>query len=114
MYIDGFVTPVPKVNKEKYIEHLKKAWPFMKEFGVSRMVETWQDDVPRGKKTDFFRAVDANEDEAVLFSWFEWPSKEIRDEGIKKMMADPRMEEFDMPFDGTRMIFGGFEPIFES
>lgn len=113
MYIDGFVTAVPKANKEKYIVHLKEASEFIKDYGVTRMVEAWQDDVPKGKVTDFYGAVQAKEDEAVLFSWFEWPSKEARDEGMKKMMEDKRMENMEMPFDGTRMIFGGFSPIFD-
>ena len=77
------------------------------------MVETWQDDVSKGKITDFFKAVEAKEDEAVLFSWFEWPSKEARDAGVKKMMEDERMHHLEMPFDGSRMIFGGFEAIFD-
>lgn len=113
MYIDGFVTPVPKENKEAYLKHLKEAAELIKEFGVTRMVEAWGDDVPEGKVTDFFRAVDAKEGEAVLFSWFEWPSKEVRDQGMQKMMNDERMKNIEMPFDGKRLIFGGFSPIFD-
>lgn len=113
MYIDGFVTPVPKSNKEAYIAHLKEAAELIKEYGVTRMVECWQDDVPAGKQTDFFRAVEAKEDEAVLFSWFEWPSKEVRDAGMKRMMEDERIKRLDMPFDGKRVIYGGFRPIFD-
>lgn len=113
MYIDGFVTPVPKANKEKYIAHLKEAAPLIKECGVKRMIECWGDDLPNGKINDFFTAVKASSDEAVLFSWFEWESKEARDFGVKKMMSDERFEKLEMPFDGSRMIFGGFTPIFD-
>ena len=113
MYIDGFVTPVPKKNKELYIKHLKEAAELIKECGVTRMVEAWEDEVPQGKMTDFYGAVKAKEDEAVLFSWFEWPSKEARDKGMKKMMEDERMEKLEMPFDGKRMIYGGFSTIFD-
>jgi uncharacterized protein YbaA (DUF1428 family) len=79
-----------------------------------RLVECWQDDVPKGKWTDFFRAVKAKRNESIVFAWMEWPDKKTRDAGHKKMQADPRMALFkDMPFDGKRMIFGGFKPIVE-
>lgn len=113
MYIDGFVTPVPKENKQKYLEHLELAAQVFKEFGATRLMEAWEDDVPKGEQTDFFRAVNASAEEAVLFSWIEWPSKEVRDEGMKKMFADERMKQMDMPFNGKKMIFGGFRPIFD-
>lgn len=113
MYVEGFVTPVPKANKEIYIKHVQDAAELFKDIGVSRMVECWNDDVNEGKVTDFFKAVQAKPDEAVLFSWFEWPSKEVRDAGVKKMMEDPRFERMGMPFDAKRMIFGGFKPIFD-
>lgn len=113
MYVDGFVTPVPKQNKEKYLAHLKEAKELLKDCGLVRMVECWQDDIKAGNKTDFFKAVEAKEDEAVLFSWFEWKSKEDRDRGVKMMMEDERMEKMQMPFDGSRMIFGGFNCIFD-
>jgi uncharacterized protein YbaA (DUF1428 family) len=84
------------------------------ELGATRILECWGDDVPDGKVTDFRRAVQANEDEAVVFSWVEWPDKATRDTGIEKFMKDPRMEAAgDMPFDGKRMIFGGFAPVVE-
>ena len=86
--------------------------PLFKEFGATRLVENWGDDVPEGKVTDFRGAVKAKEGETVVFSWMEYPSKEARDAANEKMMSDPRMKEFgDMPFDGQRMIFGGFAPI---
>jgi len=78
-------------------------------------VECWGDDVPEGKVTDFRGAVKAKDGEVVVFGWFEYPSKEIRDSATEKMMSDPRMKAMgDMPFDGKRMIFGGFVPILES
>lgn len=110
-YIDGFVLAVPMENKQKYIDHAKKALRMVKDYGATRMVEGWEDDVPKGKVTDFHRAVKAEEGEAVLFSWIEWPDKETRDIGMKRMMEDPQMKNMDMPFDGKRMIFGGFNPV---
>jgi len=114
-YVDGFVLAVPAANKQAYIDHARKALPMFKEFGVTRMVECWGDDVPDGKVTDFRGAVKAEEGEVVVFSWMEWPSKAVRDAGMKKMMDDPRMHEMgkDMPLDGKRMIFGGFMPVLD-
>jgi len=114
-YVEGFVAAVPASNKEAYRKHAADAAPLFKEFGAQRMVETWGDDVPDGKVTDFKGAVQAKEDEVVVFSWFEYPSKEARDAANQKMMSDPRMKEMgaSMPFDGKRMIFGGFAPIVE-
>ena len=114
-YVDGFVAAVPAANKEQYREHAAQAAPLFKEFGVSRIVECWGDDVPDGKLTDFRGAVKAKEDEVVVFSWFEYPSKEVRDAAMQKMMSDPRMKAMgeNMPFDGKRMIFGGFVPILD-
>lgn len=112
-YIDGFVVAVPAANKEAYRE-LAAAAPLFKEFGASRVVECWGDDVPDGKLTDFRGAVKAEEGEVVVFSWIEYPSKEVRDAAIVKMTTDPRMENMGaMPFDGKRMIFGGFAPILD-
>jgi len=114
-YIDGFVIPVPRENKDAYRALAAKAWPLFKEFGATRQVECWGDDVPDGKTTDFNRSVKAEDDETVVFSWIEYPSKEVRDTANKKMREDPRMKEMGaaMPFDGKRMIFGGFVPIFD-
>ena len=112
MYIDGFLVPVPKGNKDAYRAMAEKHWPMFKEFGATRMVECWGDDVPKGKLTDFYGAVKAEEGETVVFSWIIWPDKGTRDQGHKKMMSDERMKNMkDMPFDGKRMIFGGFQPI---
>ncbi len=114
-YVDGFVVAVPAANKEAYKELAAKTAPLFKEFGALRIVECWAEDVPEGKLTDFRMAVKAEEDEEVVFSWIEYPSKEARDEANRKMMADPRMKEFGdaMPFDGKRMIYGGFMPILD-
>jgi uncharacterized protein YbaA (DUF1428 family) len=115
-YIDGFVIPVPTGKKEAYRAMAKMAAPVFMDHGALRLVECWGDDVPNGKLTDFKRAVNAEDGETVVFSWIVWPSKEVRDEGNKKVMADPRlnMAPEDMPFDGKRMIFGGFMPIFDT
>lgn len=112
-YVDGFVIAVPAANKQKYIEHARTGASMFKEFGAMRVVECWGDDVPDGKVTDFRSAVKAKDGEVVLFSWTEWPDKATRDAGMKKMMEDPRMKEMvdTMPFDGNRMIFGGFQQI---
>jgi uncharacterized protein YbaA (DUF1428 family) len=111
-YIDGFVIAVPNANREQFIEHARTFDGFFLEFGAIRVVECWGDDVPDGKLTDFRRAVQAEKDESVVFSWVEWPDKAARDAGMEKIMKDPRMPAAgDMPFDGKRMIFGGFTPV---
>lgn len=114
-YIDGFVVAVPAANKEAYRQMAVEAAPLFKEFGALRIVECWGDDVPEGKVTDFRGAVKAEEDEVVVFSWIEYPSKEVRDAANQKMMADPRMKALgeSMPFDGKRMIYGGFAPLLD-
>lgn len=114
-YVEGFVAAVPAANKDAYVKHAAKAAPLFKEFGVTRMVETWGDDVPDGKLTDFKGAVKAKADEVVVFGWFEYPDKATRDAANEKMMSDPRMKQMgeSMPFDGMRMIFGGFAPVVE-
>jgi uncharacterized protein YbaA (DUF1428 family) len=112
-YIEGFVCAVPTANKEEYRKHAADAAPIFKEFGVTRMVENWGDDVPEGKVTDFAKSVQAKDDETVVFSWFEYPDRATRDAANAKIMADPRMEQMGatMPFDGKRMIMGGFDSI---
>ena len=114
-YVDGFVAAVPSANREAYREHAEKALAVFKEHGATRCVECWGDDVPDGKVTSFPLAVQRKADETVVFSWVEWPSKEARDAGWQKIMADPRMqpEANPMPFDGQRLIYGGFQPIVE-
>ena len=117
-YIDGFVLAVPTANKQKFTDHALKFDSIFLEFGATRIIEGWGDDVPDGKVTDFRKAVQATADETVAFSWVEWPDKATRDTAMKKMMEDPRMdpsnpENEQMPFDGKRMIFGGFQPVVE-
>ncbi|MEE4411406.1 MULTISPECIES: DUF1428 domain-containing protein [unclassified Serratia (in: enterobacteria)] len=114
-YVDGFVVAVPAANKEAYLKLAATAAPLFKEFGATRVVECWGNDVPEGKLTDFRGAVKAEADEVVVFSWIEYPSKAVRDAANEKMMNDPRMKALgeQMPFDGKRMIFGGFEPILD-
>ena len=116
-YIDGFVIAVPTANRQAFIDHATKADSIFIEMGATRIVECWGDDVPDGELTDFRRAVKATEDEAVVFSWIEWPDKATRDAGMAKLMSadfsDDRMDpaKNPMPFDGKRMIFGGFQPL---
>jgi uncharacterized protein YbaA (DUF1428 family) len=117
-YIDGFVIAVPTANKQKFIEHARHFDSLFIELGAVRVIEGWGDDVPDGKVTDFRRAVQATAEETVAFSWVEWPDKATRDTAMKKMMEDPRMDPSlpanpPMPFDGKRMIFGGFEQVVE-
>lgn len=114
-YIDGFVMAVPAANKEAFIAHARKFDPIFMEYGATRVIEAWGDDVPDGKQTDFKRSVQAKADEVVAFSWVEWPDKATRDAAMAKMMEDPRMDpsKNPMPFDGMRMIFGGFEVVVE-
>ncbi|GLX79078.1 hypothetical protein tinsulaeT_24180 [Thalassotalea insulae] len=118
-YIDGVILAVPKANKEKFTEHALKFDQAFIEWGALRVVECWEDDVPDGKQTDFRRAVQAQPDEDIVFSWVEWPDKATRDAGMEKMQAametDTRvsMEHNPMPFDGMRLIYGGFKPIIQ-
>lgn len=114
-YFEGFVLPVPESRREEYRKHAAGAAPLFHEIGVQRHFEAWDSDVPEGKVTDFRKAVDAKPDEKVVFSWFEYPNRAARDEANQKMMSDPRMKELGetMPFDGKRMIMGGFDAIVE-
>lgn len=114
-YYTGVIAAVPTANKDTYIEHVEAAWPLFKAYGATRMVETWGDDVPQGKVTDFYGAVKAKDDETIVFSWIEWPDKATADASWQKMENDPAMKEMpEMPFDGMRMVWGGFEPVFDS
>lgn len=113
-YIDGFVVAVPTANLEAYREVATRAATLFLEHGATRVLEAWGDDVPEGKVTDFRGAVKATPEETVVFSWIEWPSREARDEGNRKVMADPRMSMTDMPFDAKRMIYGGFRTIVDT
>ncbi len=112
-YIDGYVVAVPVAKKEAYVQVATKAAALFRKHGALSVVEAWGDDVPEGKVTSFSMAVQRKEDEAVVFSWVTWPSKLVRDAGLQKVMEDPSMQGdmSDMPFDGQRMIYGGFAPI---
>lgn len=116
-YIDGFVIAVPTANRQKFIDHANKGDSVFMELGAVRVLECWGDDVPNGKQTDFRRAVQAKDDETVVFSWIEWPDKPTRDAAMARMESlmktDDRFspDKNPMPFDGKRMIFGGFAPV---
>jgi uncharacterized protein YbaA (DUF1428 family) len=113
MYIDGFVAAVPTANRDAYRKHAEAAAVVFKEHGALKLVECWGDDVPDGKLTSFPMAVKKQADETVVFSWIAWPSREARDAGMKKVMEDPRVkpENNPMPFDGKRLIYGGFSVL---
>ncbi|SLN63288.1 DUF1428 domain-containing protein [Oceanibacterium hippocampi] len=117
MYVDGIVIPVPTRNREAYYELATRAAPIFKEHGALKIVECWGDDVPDGDVTSFPMAVKCKDDETVVFAYVVWPSRAARDEGNEKIRSDPRMKMgeggMEMPFDGKRMIFGGFEAILE-
>lgn len=113
MYIDGFVIPVPTERKAEFLDHARLVDAMFLELGATRIVEGWGDDVPAGQHTDFARAVAATAEETVAFSWIEWPDRVTRDAAMEKMRSDPRMADTPIPFDGRRMIFGGFETVVE-
>lgn len=117
-YVQGFIVPVPEGNKEAYRAAALAMWEIMKDYGAVRVIEAWQDDVPKGKQTDFFRAVKAEDGEIVVFSFVEWSSREVCESAHDNMMQDERMKRFmgdspdaKPPFDGKRMVWGGFMPV---
>ena len=115
-YVDGYVIAVPRTKKSEYIRLAEVAAEVFRDHGAVSVVENWADDVPDGKLTSFPMAVKCEEGEDVVFSWITWPSREARDTGNKSAMEDPRLQGWDpnnMPFDGKRMIFGGFTTIVE-
>jgi uncharacterized protein YbaA (DUF1428 family) len=111
-YIDGFVIPVKTADKQAFVDHARRIDKFFIDYGALRVVECWGDDVPTGKLTDFARAVALEEGETTVFSWIEWPDKATRDAAFKAMESNEAMMAGPMPFDGKRMIFGGFEPVY--
>ena len=115
-YVDGFVAAVPTANRAKFRKHAEDAAVVFKEHGALKVTECWGDDVPDGKLTSFPMAVKCEAGETVIFSWIVWPSRAARDAGMAKVMADPRMQpdRNPMPFDGKRVIFGGFEVLVEA
>ena len=114
-YVDGFIAAVPTANRNVYRKHAETAATVLKQHGALRVVECWGDNVPEGKLTSFPMAVKRKEDETVVFSWITWPSRQVRDQGIKKAMADPRLQpdRNTMPFDGKRLIYEGFEVLLD-
>jgi len=113
MYISGFVVPVPEDKKAEYQDIAEKYWEIIKDYGALSLFETWEADVKDGKVTDFRRAVNLEPGEKVVFSWIVWKDRATAQTSEEKIMKDPRMAQFSgtMPFDGKRMIFGGFEPL---
>jgi uncharacterized protein YbaA (DUF1428 family) len=114
-YFEGFIVPVPAANEGAYRKHATDFAPIGREIGVRRHLEAWESDVPDGKVTDFRKAVNAKPDEKIVFAFFEYPSKAERDATNERFMSDPRMEDMgkNMPFDGKRMVMGGFDAIVE-
>lgn len=112
-YVDGFVGAVPTVNRDAYRKHAQVAAAVFKAHGALSVVECWGDDVPEGELTSFTKAVQRKNDESVVFAWITWASRTARDEGMKKAEADERLQTMEMPFDGRRMILGGFEVILQ-
>lgn len=111
-YYTGSVAPVPKESRDTYLQSLRRTWPLMRERGALRMVETWADDIQPGKQTDFLRAVQAKDGEAVTFAWIEWPDRATSDAAWADIMQnDKEMRQAmdEAQFDGRRMIFGGFQ-----
>jgi uncharacterized protein YbaA (DUF1428 family) len=115
-FINGMVAAVPKANKQAFIDHAISSSAIFKEYGALSVVDNWAVDVPDGTLTSFPMAVKKTDDEEVVFSWITWPSKEVADGAWEQIMQDPRMsqETNPMPFDGKRLIFGGFETIVEA
>jgi len=114
-YTDGWVVPVPTAKRDAYRELAARNAKYFREYGATRLVEAFGDDVTKGKVTDFYRAVQAKDDESVVFAFIEWPDKQTRDQGWEKIMKDERMQpQGDMPFDGKRMFWGGFDKILDT
>ena len=110
-FVEGFLTPVPTANKEEYTKQANEAVSLFRSLGATRFVEAWGDDVPDGKINDLKKAVDLKDDETVLFSWIEYPDKATRDSANQRLMEEMGSMSMEMPFDGKRMVFGGFEPL---
>ena len=113
-YVDGFVLPVPNSKRDEYRALAAKMAPMFKKRGATTVIECWADDVPDGEVTSFPMAVKCSDDESVVFAWIAWPDKKTRESGNKLVMQDMEedgMKPTDAPFDGKRMIFGGFDVI---
>ncbi|MEL6997750.1 MAG: DUF1428 domain-containing protein [Pseudomonadota bacterium] len=113
-FISMFMAPVPSGNRAAYLDHASKAAEIFKDLGALEVVETWGVDVPPGEVTSMPMAVKLQDDETVVIGWIRWPSQEVANEAWAKMETDPRMAELaEMPFDGKRMIMGGFDVMLE-
>lgn len=112
MYVQGFLLAVPEGNKEKYRQMADEAGNYFKSLGAIEIAECWEDDVKDGKYTDFRMATKAKEDEKIVFSWVIWPDRETCEAAAREMMENMPEPSDPMPFDGKRMIWGGFEPIY--
>jgi len=112
-YVQGFLAAVSADRKEDYKAHAEAAWAIFEKHGCLSMQENWGADVQPGKLTSFPQAVKLEEGEVVVFSWMIWPDRATCDAAWDKMMADPEMMAGmgEMPFDGARMMWGGFEPL---
>lgn len=111
-YVSGFLLAAPTANRAACKKMTEDAWEIFKDCGCLNVRENWGVDVPDGKVSSFPLAVKKKDNETVVFSWMEWPDKEICDKGWEAAMKDPRMEKLpEMPFDGMRMMWGGFEPL---
>ena len=116
-YVTGALAPVPTDARDDYLNHVDQLWQLFQKHGALRMVDCWGVDLPKGKQTDFQGAVDMHDGESVTFSWIEWPDKQTRESAMTewetRAESDERyqMDPGQMPFDGKRMIYGGFEPI---
>lgn len=112
-YYTGSIAAVPTAKRQDYLDYAKAAWPVLQRLGARRMCESWGVDVPKGKVNDLYTAVSARDGEAVVFSWIDWPDKATSEAAWRKIDTDPQMQSMKaMPFDGSRMIYGGFAPVF--
>jgi uncharacterized protein YbaA (DUF1428 family) len=110
-YIEGFVAAVPTANKDDYVKHAREGSKYFKNLGATRVIECWGDDVPKGEVTDFYKAVQAKDDETPISHCIKYPDKATRDAANEKMSQDSEMMNMEMPFDGSRMFWGGFEQV---
>lgn len=112
MYVNTYVIPVPEDKKDDYLELANRFADVAKDFGALEIFENWELEVPDGKRTDYRKAVNAEPGEKIVLSWVVWPDRETGAKAHKGMFTDARLADIgEMPFDGTRMILGGFEPI---
>ena len=110
-FLDITLIPVPTANKAAYLEHSRQCTPLFKECGATSVTECWGEDIPDGTSTDFKKAVALKDDETVAVGWITWPDRATRDAAWDTLMQDGRMKGMEMPFDGKRMVFGGFDRV---